>query len=200
MPELANGQYVSQADAVRQWWPAAREVLLETAREYGAWLTHDDLSARIQASTGITTRQPVEEWIGRVLGRVGADAVERGEPQLTSLCVTAERRIGSDYPGVPAGTDERTRERVAAEDRLACYRHFGAAMPADGGSPVVLAPLPERAQRQPRRTASGGATRSRTSTAAAPPAPALKETTCLNCFMVVPVAATCRDCGEPLPA
>ena len=68
MPELANGKYVSQADAVRQWWPAAREVLVETAREYGAWITYEDLSARIQASTGITTKQPVDEWIGRVLG------------------------------------------------------------------------------------------------------------------------------------
>ncbi|SFS11251.1 hypothetical protein SAMN04487783_1543 [Agrococcus baldri] len=199
MPELANGQYVSQADAVRQWWPAAREVLVETARDYGAWITHDGLSERIQASTGITTRHPAEEWIDRVLGRVGADAQQRGEPQLTSLCVTAERRIGSDYPGVPAGTDERTRERVAAEDRLACYRHFGATIPADGGSPVVLAPLPERAQRQPRRTATGSTAHSRPSTASAAPTPALKETTCLNCFMVVPVAATCRDCGEPLP-
>ena len=68
MPELANGQYVSQADAARQWWPVAREVLLETARDYGAWITHDDLSERIQAATGITTRQPAEGWIGRVLG------------------------------------------------------------------------------------------------------------------------------------
>ena len=92
MPELANGKYVSQADAVRQWWPAAREVLVETAREYGAWITYDDLSARIQASTGITTKQPVDEWIGRVLAAMATDAEQRGEPRLTSLCVTAERR------------------------------------------------------------------------------------------------------------
>lgn len=32
------------------------EVLLETAPEYGEWITHDDLSARIQAAIGVTTK------------------------------------------------------------------------------------------------------------------------------------------------
>lgn len=193
MPELANGKYVSGADAVRQWWPAAREVLIETASEYGGWITYQDLSDRIQARTGITTSQLMAHWIGRVLGAVAGDAETRGEPRLTSVCVTAERRIGDGYPGVPAGTDERTRERVAAEDRLECYRFFGATMPADGGQPVVLAPLPERRPRS-------RATRASAPRASAAPRPAMRETTCPNCFMVVPAAATCRDCGEPLPA
>lgn len=193
MPHLANGKYVSQADAIRQWAPAARDALIETAGEYGAWVTFEALSGRVQARTGITTNQPPEEWIPRVLGAVAADAQHRGEPRLTSLCVTAERLVGDDYPGVPAGTDARTRERVAAEDRLECYRFFGATMPADGGQPVVLAPLPERRPRS-------RATRASAPRASAAPRPAMRETTCPNCFMVVPAAATCRDCGEPLPA
>lgn len=197
MPELANGKYVSQADAVRQWWPVAREVLVETAREYGAWITYDDLSARIQASTGITTKQPVDEWIARVLGAVATDAEQRGEPRLTSLCVTAERRIDENYAGVPSGTDERTRERAAADDRLACYRFYGAEMPADGGSAVVLAPAPARRER--RASSRSSAPRS-SSPARTPPRPAMRETTCPKCFMVVPVAARCRECDEPLPA
>ena len=192
MPHLANGKYVSQADAIRRWVPAAREVLIETAREYGGWITYQDLSDRIQASTGITTNQLLAHWIGRVLGAVAADAEQRGEPRLTSVCVTAERLIGDGYPGVPAGTDARTRERVAAEDRLECYRFFGATMPADGGVPTVLAPLPTRTDR-PVRSRAAAAPK------AAPPA-AVREITCPHCFMVVPAAATCRDCGGALAA
>ena len=194
MPHLANGKYVSQADAIRQWTPAAREVLIETARQYGGWITYQELSDRIQKSTGITTDQLLAHWIGRVLGAVAADAEQRGEPRLTSVCVTAERLIGDGYPGVPAGTDARTRERVAAEDRLECYRFFGATMPADGGTPTVLAPLPARPARSDRPV------RSRAAAAPTAPSAALRETTCPHCFMVVPAAAACRDCGGALTA
>lgn len=197
MPELANGKYVSQSDAIRRWWPAARTVLVETAGEYGAWISYQELSDRIQASTGITTNQPAEEWIGRVLSAVAADAEQRGEPRLTSLSLTSERRIADDYPGVADGTDARTRERVAAEDRLECYRAFGAEMPADGGTPTLLAaPVPDRLARATRSRPA----RTRTTPAAAPPAAVMRETTCPHCFMVVPTAATCRDCGGTLAA
>ena len=118
MPELANGKYVSQSDAIRQWWPAARTVLVETAGEYGAWISYQELSDRIQASTGITTNQLLAHWIGRVLGAVADDAALRGEPRLTSLCVTAERLIGEGYPGVPAGTDARTRQSRPCSARI----------------------------------------------------------------------------------
>lgn len=194
MPHLANGKYVSQADAIRQWTPAARDVLIETAREYGGWIAYQDLSDRIQASTGITTDQLLAHWIGRVLGAVAADAEQHGEPRLTSVCVTVERLIGDGYPGVPAGTDARTRERVAAEDRLECYRFFGATMPADGGTPTVLARVPDRPARAERPV------RSRVAAAPVAPPAALRETTCPHCFMVVPAAATCRDCGGALAA
>lgn len=201
MPELANGKYVSQADAIRRWWPAARDALIETAAEYGAWLSFEALSGRVQARTGITTNQPPEEWIPRVLGAVATDAERRGEPRLTSLCVTAELLVAEDYPGVPAGTDARTRERVAAEDRLECYRFFGA-VPEDGGTATVLAPLPAiaaRAARPPRaeRPARARATAPKSAPAASS---GMRETTCPHCFMVVPAAPTCRDCGGVLAA
>ena len=195
MPELANGKYVSQADAIRQWWPAGRDVLVETAHDYGAWITEDDLGALVQERTGVATNQPAPEWIGRVLGSVAADAEQRGEPRLTSLCVTAERRVGDSHPGAEAATDARTRERVAAEDRLECYRFFGATMPADGGTATVLAPVSSRPARAERPSRSQAAAAPST-----PPSAVMRETTCPHCFMVVPVAATCRDCGEPLAA
>ncbi|WP_425843656.1 hypothetical protein [Agrococcus sp. TSP3-2-1] len=202
MPELANGKYVSQADAIRQWWPAARDALIETAGEYGAWLTFQALSGRVQARTGITTNQPPEEWIPRVLGAVATDAERRGEPRLTSLCVTAELLVAKDYAGVPAGTDALTRERVAAEDRLECYRFFAAAMPEDGGTATVLAPLPAIAARAARPARAERPARTRATTPKPAPAASngMRETTCPNCFMVVPVAPTCRDCGGALAA
>lgn len=202
MPELANGKYVSQADAIRQWWPAARDALIETAGEYGAWLSFEALSGRVQARTGITTNQPPEEWIPRVLGAVATDAERRGEPRLTSLCVTAELLVAEDYAGVPAGTDARTRERVAAEDRLECYRAFGATMPDDGGTATVLAPLPAIAARAARPPRAERPARARATAPKAAPAASsgMRETTCPHCFMVVPAAPTCRDCGGVLAA
>ncbi len=196
MPDLANGNYVSQSDADRQWVPAARDVLLEVARDYGAWITYDQLSQRIQASTGITTRQPLEGWIGRVIGKVADDAASRGEPRLTSLCVGSDLTIGESYPGVEADASERMREQTAAADRLECYRWFGATMPADGGAPKVLPQLSERPARA--RATQRPATSRSTSTRAAAPTPQLREATCTECFMVVPLAPTCRDCGAPM--
>lgn len=203
MPELANGKYVSQADAIRQWWPAAREVLLEAAREYGGWITYEDLSTRIQAATGITTKQLLPHWIGRVLELVAEDAEGRGEPRLTSVCVTTELLVGEGYPGVPDGADARTRERVAAKDRLECYRFFGATMPADGGAPTVLAPstVLDRARvARPARTDRPARSRAAAPKKAAASEGGMRETTCPHCFMVVPAAPTCRDCGGELAA
>ncbi|QCR19135.1 hypothetical protein [Agrococcus sp. SGAir0287] len=195
MPDLANGRYVSQSDAVRAWWPAAREVLVEVAGEYGAWITEEQLAGRIQSATGISTRQDADEWMGTVLGKVAADAESRGEPRLASLCVRADLSVG-DHPGAAPGATVQARERQAAEDRLACYRAFGATLPADGGRPQLT----------PRTSAARPPARQRTTTRreparAARPAPTggMREVTCTACFMVVPAAATCRECGEPLP-
>ncbi len=101
----------------------------------------------------------MEEWIGRVLTAVAADAEQRGEPRLTSLSRDVRAtRSPTTIRACPDGTDARTRERVAAEDRLECYRSFGATMPADGGTPTVLAPLPV-APRGPRAAVRRAAAR-----------------------------------------
>ncbi|MCH1883947.1 hypothetical protein [Agrococcus sp. ARC_14] len=194
MPDRADGSFVTQSDALRVWWPAARDALLEVARDYGAWLTHEQLSERIQAATGISTRHPAPEWIGRVLDRVSNDAESRGEPHLTSLCVGADLAIGADYPWAPAGGGERAREQGAAEDRFECYRFFGATLPADGGAPQ----LTPRALAPAKRSRSSAPRGPRATPRATPP-PAIREVLCTECFMLVPVAAQCRDCGAPLP-
>lgn len=196
MPDLASGKYVSQSDALRQWTPAARDVLLEAASVYGSWVTEEELARRVQAATGITTKQPADEWVGGLLARVAADAVTRDEPRLASLCVRADLSVG-DHAGSAPGEGVHARERQAAQDRLDCYRAFGAALPEDGGQPQLT----------PRRSVSRSAPARRPTRAqAAPrtprPAPngTMRVVVCTSCFMEVPAGATCRDCGATLSA
>ncbi|GAA2172997.1 hypothetical protein GCM10009846_13170 [Agrococcus versicolor] len=195
MPDLASGKYVSQSDALRQWAPAAREVLVAVAHEYGAWITEEDLAERVQAATGVTTRQPAQEWVGNLLARVAAEAAMRGEPRLASLCVRADLSVG-DHAGSVPGEGVQARERLAAEDRLECYRAFGATLPPGGGQPQ----LTPRTVARPAATRTAPRARRTTPVPRALPTGSMREVTCLACFMVVPAADTCRDCGAPLPA
>lgn len=197
MPDLASGKYVSQSDALRAWTPAAREVLRETASVYGAWVTEEELGRRVQAETGVTTKQPADEWVGALLARVAADAVTREEPRLASLCVRADLSVG-DHAGSAPGVGVHARERQAAQDRLDCYRAFGATLPDDGGQPQLT---PRRSVSQPPSRART-ATRERSAPRAPRPAPngTMRVVTCTSCFMEVPAGATCRDCGATLSA
>lgn len=108
MPDRANGEYVSNADALVLWSPAAREVLLETSRE-GGRITEQQLAARVQDATGVRTRQPASEWIGRVLERVASDADSRGEPQLTSLCVRQQQTEAPKRRAASSGSKPASR-------------------------------------------------------------------------------------------
>ncbi|GGY30481.1 hypothetical protein [Streptomyces omiyaensis] len=72
------------------------------------------------------------------------EAHRRGDPPLTALVVhTDDGKVGSGYEevlalaGLPPVEGETERELHAAESRLACYRHFGAALPAGGGVPAL---------------------------------------------------------------
>jgi hypothetical protein len=142
MPHRANGSYVSNADALTAWTPAARAALLETAGRYHAVLAPADLATRVQADTGIATEQPFGDWIGRLLDRVAAETLRRDEPPLAALCV-----VGAD-------SDE------AAEARLRCYRVHADDLPADGGSPArVSRPAPVRRSAPVRTTRSSAPAR-----------------------------------------
>lgn len=171
MPHRANGSYVSNADALTAWTPAARAALLETARRYHALLDPEALAARVQTDTGIATDQAAGEWVGRLLDRVAAEAVRRDEPPLAALCV-----IGAD-------SDE------AAAARLRCYRAYADDLPADGGMPARVArPAPLRREPRPRVAPVRQS------------APVLREVTCTSCWMIVPARETCTSCGAALPA
>jgi hypothetical protein len=114
MPDRANGKYVSNADALALWWPAAREVLLEVSREPGRTITDQQLADRIQTATGVSTQQPAPEWIGRVLERVASDSESRDEPSLASLCIRQSTEPPRRAAARPARSSTRATPRASA--------------------------------------------------------------------------------------
>ncbi|WP_395638555.1 hypothetical protein [Pseudolysinimonas sp.] len=173
MPHRANGSYVSNADALTAWTPAAREALLTTAATYHALLSADDLAAHVQEESGIATDQAPGFWIRKLLERVAAEAQRREEPPLAALCVL--------------DTDDDD----AAMERLLCYRAYATDLPADGGVPARAPRTTVTVRREPRARAAAPRIREAA-------IPALREVTCTNCFMIVAVRETCSSCGAPL--
>lgn len=153
MPETSNGAKISLSDAHEAWLPAAREVLMATARTYGGWITYKELARSVQEATGITTSQRLDYWIGGLLEMVSDDAERRGEPRLTSLCVRADQSIGSGYPWARDIDDDWKREEIAAQDRLECYRRYALDFRAEGGVPMLTPSLEKRLERQRRADA-----------------------------------------------
>ena len=143
------------SDAPLAWPTAAREALIETARQYGAFITFGELAELVQVRSGILTKSQMRKWIGLILGRVADDCARRQQPPLSALCVRSDQTIGDGYAYVASITDtEMPRDlgHHAAEAGLTCYRSFGAALPSDGGQPQ-LPPQVAAARAKLRRTA-----------------------------------------------
>lgn len=129
---------VPMARAKDAWAREARGLLQRIAGTYQATITYQELADEVRDATGYRTRMLVHYWIGDVLGRVARACHADGEPLLPSLCVDATGSVGKAYgvtlaetysgqaPEAPEDLDDH-----AAHERLACYRHFGAVMPAD---------------------------------------------------------------------
>ena len=172
-------------DAARAAWAgAAREILLEVAGRYQALVTYRELSGLVQLRTGIRTNQLVHYWIGDVLGRVSRVCADRGEPLLSALCVKEDGSVGASY--AKAVIDVRGElvgdpDDHAADERLACYRAFGAVLPEDGGK-AALAPkvAAVRARERARRAASR---------------PQFEGQVCPSCNMAIPATGVCDNCG-----
>lgn len=202
-PEPRDASEVGSSAARAAWAEAARPVLLEAAGRYRAVVRYKELATAVQASTGITTTQLMHQWIGDVLGRVTDECQSRGEPLLSSLCVTMQGSVGQGYADAvehargirPPDPDEH-----AAEERLSCYRHWEAAgLPRDGGTPLRTAHFTTvrktaaskpAARAAPRKTATSKASR-----AAGAPAPDPKPIPlCPRCFTQVPASGVCDYC------
>lgn len=183
--ESATGQWVEASDvgtdAARDAWAqAARDELIVTAKSYHQVITSKDLAAIAQSKSGIRSSQLMHYWIGDVLARVTADCAEREEPFLSALCVNASGSVGEAYGvAVQAARGEAPDDidDHASQERLACYRFFGAPVPADGGMAALTPQV------------SAARTRARKARALDKPV-----VLCPKCFMEMPVAAACNYC------
>ena len=128
-------------EARSAWVPLARESLLQTAQTYNAYVTYRDLAEELQSKSGIRTKQLTHYWIGKVLGAVSHECHQLDEPLLSSLCVHQNGSVGASYGSALDETYGGPRpddlDVAAAEERLKCYGHFGAQVPADGGQPTL---------------------------------------------------------------
>jgi hypothetical protein len=157
LPNDVNSNYVSQRDAIAAWAPAARDALLTTASRYHAVITYKEVAARVQETSGITTTQRLDYWIGGLLETVAIMSKERDEPPLTSLCVHQDGTIGPGYARAPKSTEnddpDADVDDLAAFHRLLCYRAYAADLPPDGGTtaltPQVAAARARRKRSEP---------------------------------------------------
>lgn len=180
------------------WALAARQVLEGVATDYHAFVTVPDLAGRVQERSRIRTRAKPGTWMGDVLFRVAQDCHRTRSPLLNALCVQPGGTMGGWYADTvltvrgDAVTDP---EQHAAEERLDCYRVFGAVLPDGGGVPALARPAP--AARAP-RAASGARSASPRPRAVAVRKPARKEPdppkVCPSCFMALPATGVCDMC------
>ncbi|HEX3794743.1 MAG TPA: hypothetical protein VHV57_09610 [Acidimicrobiales bacterium] len=133
-----EGNKVDRAIAMNAWIEAARPELEQVAKTYNAVIEYGDLAAKVQGATGFVTKQLVHYWVGDVaLGCCRPD-----EPLLSSLVVDkGNKHVGAGYSeAVTKYQDREPKEDLqmdAAEERLKCYIHFGAELPANGGVPTL---------------------------------------------------------------
>jgi hypothetical protein len=199
IPESRDASEVGSEVARAAWAQAARPVLLEAAGRYRATVSHKTLAAAVQEATAISTIQLMHQWIGDVLGRVTDDCQSRGEPLLSSICVSAQGSVGEGYADAverARGTRPTDPDGHAAEERLNCYRHWDATgLPRDGGTPLRTAhfkPVRKTANRKP---APRAAAKARKPTAArATPAEPKPIPLCPSCFTQVPASGVCDYC------
>jgi hypothetical protein len=183
---IGDGAPVSSEAAQALWTSMARDVLVDVARRYNQTITYDRLAAEVQTRSGVRTKMLMSQWIDGVLGVVSDDCAARGEPLLSALCLSADGSVGDGYgDAVERATSERPRdaELHAAEERLSCYRHFGAELPADGGRPTL------HRKATPPRTA-----RKRTTTTT-PRRTERPVAICPTCFTQLPASGRCDTCG-----
>ncbi|WP_037974165.1 hypothetical protein [Streptomyces sp. NRRL WC-3742] len=182
------------------WTRAAYPALVEVAGRYHAVITYGDLAALVQEVSGVRTRFDQRQWLGKVLALVVREAHRRGDPPLTSLVVHAQDgRVGVGYQEVLAVAghaplaSELDREEHAAAARLACYRHFGAVLPADGGTPALAPRLRESLSRRASGRAASGSGRGGAQGVSA--APVRVAAVCPGCFIEFPATGVCDSCG-----
>jgi hypothetical protein len=174
----AQGRAVEMVRAKTAWAQAARPILEGVASRYGEYITYGALAAEVQERAQIWTRQLIHYWIGEVAFM----AHRNGEPLLSSLVVDTEQEVGAGYRSAVLevygpNADVGDLQMHSAEERLKCYRYFGATLPPDGGTPILTARVRERRSRL--------ATQRRTSASAK---------YCPTCHLQLPATGLCDTC------
>ena len=180
MPQDDSGNEVPVKLARAAWVSAARPLLERTARTYNATITYGDLAREVQETTGITTKQLIHYSIGEI----AFECQRPDEPMLSSLVVSAEETVGPGYEWaihqVYGDLPIEDLQLHAAEERLKCYRYFGATLPRDGGVPTLT---PKVADRRRRARSRGRASEQSTKY-------------CPNCHLALPASGQCDMCGD----
>jgi len=178
----ADASPVEMADAKSAWAAEARIALEHRAATYNGLFYYGELAREVQDRSRIRTSIPTHRWIGDVLGQVGRDCHDLGEPLLSALCVRQDGTIGDGYGSalveLTGGTAPPDLDLHAAEERLRCYRHFGATLPSDGGRPTLTPEVMKR-----RRTAARNAKAE------------VRRPVCPSCNLQLPATGQCDNCG-----
>jgi hypothetical protein len=197
------GNAVDDADALEAWARAARPVLIQTARRYGALTTPPDLAESVQVLSDVRTREPAELWIDDILDAVDTECGARSEPLLSAFCVGPDGRIGARYEtrvAKFAPTAVTDIEMHAAKQRLDAHAYHGAVLPVDGGRPALPRQLAEQraaAAKRPARatTSRASATRTKVAVPRKPKKPdPPKRPVCPTCFLELPLTGRCDNC------
>jgi hypothetical protein len=179
-----DGETVSFRDASVAWALAAHEVLIETASNYGHFVTIEELAQRVQEMSGVRTSAPTRTWMDAMLRKVARRCHGAGEPPLTALCVRANHAVTDSYKYVlelaalPVPDDL---EVHAAYARWQCYATHGTDVPA--GIPPLT---PKVAARR-----AGNTAKVRTE---APVVAQSRMQLCEECFIQLPASGVCGFC------
>jgi hypothetical protein len=143
---------------IERWAQAAVPVLQEVAGTYEGFITYKSLADRVFEETETRTRMLVPNFSSRLLNRVISICLERNLPALSSLVVSAtDGSVGVGFDAVLRASGREVpgtaleRERIAAAERLDCYKRCGADVPA--GAEPRLTPKYEALVNPPKKDA-----------------------------------------------
>lgn len=180
---VSDGSPVDFQEAILAWTAAALPVLERVGHTYRATITYKELADEVQEATGIRTRVLMMNWIGQVLGWASRQSHRQGQPMLSALCVHSDGTVGEGYGEAVAenygGSPPADLDMHAAEERLHCYRYFGAELPPGGGTPALT---PQVAARREWK-----ANQARAHTPDQP--------SCPRCHITLPMSGICDYCS-----
>jgi len=196
-----DGTAVDAAAALEAWGRAARPVLVQVARRYGAVTTANDIAHEVQVRSGVRTRVPAAVWIDDVLDGVDVECVARAEPLLSAFCVGPDGRIGDRYERLAVSLDATAAvdiEMHAATQRLEAHQAHGAVLPVDGGRPALPAQLAKLRASAPKPAKTTRTRTPRTKTPAPIKAKKFEPTraVCPTCFLQLPATGRCDNCDD----